>query len=156
MDLLSVLSTTQNLLIEPPETRLSASISVRSTSLRSSLDGCLHDQRWELRALRHYQNSLKAKLGARIDRKEPGSNRWKKLKLIRTKSEQLDHVDNKIRDRLHKLSHRVVAMLPQARRLCGCYRRIRDHFGRTKSRWRSFSPLIEPCSLQRKKEVPPE
>ncbi|WP_259218496.1 RNA-guided endonuclease InsQ/TnpB family protein [Salinibacter ruber] len=63
----------------------------------------------ELRALRHYQNSLKAKLDAKIDRKERGSNRWKKL--IQTKNEQLQHIDNKITDLLHKLSRKTVEML---------------------------------------------
>jgi len=67
----------------------------------------------ELRALRHYQNSLKAKLDAKIDRKERGSNRWKKL--VQTKSEQLQHIDNKITDLLHKLSRKVVEMLLERR-----------------------------------------
>ena len=74
----------------------------------------------ELRALRHYQNQLKAKLDAKIDRKERGSNRWKKL--VQSKSRQLGHIDNKITDLLHKLSRKVVEMLPQATCLCGCYR----------------------------------
>ena len=56
----------------------------------------------ELRALRHYQNQLKAKLDAKIDRKERGSNRWQQL--VQSKSRQLDHIDNKITDLLHKLS----------------------------------------------------
>ena len=63
----------------------------------------------ELRALRHYQNRLKAKLDAKIDRKERGSNRWKKL--VRTKNEQLEHIDNKITDLLHKLSRKTAEML---------------------------------------------
>ncbi|MCS3611300.1 RNA-guided endonuclease InsQ/TnpB family protein [Salinibacter ruber] len=63
----------------------------------------------ELRALRHYQNSLKAKLDAKIDRKERGSNRWKKL--VETKRKQLEHIDSKITDLLHKLSRKVVDML---------------------------------------------
>ena len=63
----------------------------------------------ELRALRHYQNSLKAKLDAKIDHKEPGSNRW--TKLVQSKSEQLKHIDNKITDLLHKLSRKTVEML---------------------------------------------
>jgi putative transposase len=67
----------------------------------------------ELRALRHYQNSLKAKLDAKIDRKERGSNRWKKL--VETKNEQLQHIDNKITDLLHKLSRKVVEMLLERR-----------------------------------------
>jgi putative transposase len=67
----------------------------------------------ELRALRHYQNSLKAKLDAKIDRKERGSNRWKKL--IRTKNKQLGHIDKKITDLLHKLSRKTVEMLLERR-----------------------------------------
>lgn len=67
----------------------------------------------ELRALRHYQNGLKAKLDVKIDRKEWGSNRWKKL--IRTKRQQLNHIDNKITDLLHKLSRKVVEMLLERR-----------------------------------------
>jgi len=67
----------------------------------------------ELRALRHYQNQLKAKLNAKIDRKERGSNRWKKL--VKTKNQQLGHIDNKITDLLHKLSRKVVEMLLERR-----------------------------------------
>jgi len=63
----------------------------------------------ELRALRKYQNKTKAKLQAKIDRKERGSNRWKKL--IKTKNKQLDHLDNKITDLLHKLSRKLIEML---------------------------------------------
>jgi putative transposase len=63
----------------------------------------------ELRALRHYQNRIKAKLQSKIDRKERGSNRWKKL--IQTKNKQLDHIDNKITDLLHKLSRKLIEML---------------------------------------------
>ncbi|WP_259114764.1 RNA-guided endonuclease InsQ/TnpB family protein [Salinibacter ruber] len=84
----------------------------------------------ELRALRHYQNSLKAKLDAKIDRKERGSNRWKKL--IQTKNEQLQHIDNKITDLLHKLSRKVVEMLLERRVSAvgiGDVRGIRDRMG---------------------------
>jgi putative transposase len=63
----------------------------------------------ELRALRHYQNKTKAKLQSKIDRKEKGSNRWKKL--VETKNQQLDHIDNKITDLLHKLSRKLIEML---------------------------------------------
>ncbi|CBH23670.1 IS605 family transposase orfB [Salinibacter ruber M8] len=84
----------------------------------------------ELRALRHYQNSLKAKLDAKIDRKEPGSNRWKKL--VETKRKQLEHIDNKITDLLHKLSRKVVEMLLERRVSAvaiGDVRGIRDRMG---------------------------
>ena len=67
----------------------------------------------ELRALRHYQNQLKAKLNAKIDRKERGSNRWKKL--VQSKNQQLGHIDNKITDLLHKLSRKVVEILLERR-----------------------------------------
>jgi len=63
----------------------------------------------ELRALRHYQNRTKAKLAAKIDRKERGSNRWRKL--IQAKNKQLDHIQNKITDLLHKLSRKLIEML---------------------------------------------
>ena len=79
----------------------------------------------ELRALRHYQNQLKAKLDAKIDRKERGSSRWKKL--VKTKNQQLGHIDNKITDLLHKLSRKIVEMLPPATCLCDCSRRRSRH-----------------------------
>jgi putative transposase len=63
----------------------------------------------ELRALRKYQNQTKAKLDAKIDRKEKGSNRF--WKLVESKNKQLDHIDNKITDLLHKLSRRLIEML---------------------------------------------
>lgn len=81
----------------------------------------------ELRALRHYQNSLKAKLDAKIDRKERGSNRRKKL--VETKRKQLEHIDNKITDLLHKLSRKIVEMLLERRVSAvaiGDFRGIRD------------------------------
>jgi putative transposase len=65
----------------------------------------------ELRALRKYQNQTKARLQAKISRKERGSNRWKKL--VRTKNKQLNHLDNKITDLLHKLSRKLIEMLPE-------------------------------------------
>ncbi|PSR01584.1 MAG: transposase, partial [Bacteroidetes bacterium QS_8_68_28] len=67
----------------------------------------------ELRALRHYQNQLKAKLDAKIDRKERGSNRWKQL--VQSKNRQLGHIESKITDLLHKLSRKVVEMLLERR-----------------------------------------
>jgi putative transposase len=50
-------------------------------------------------------------LDAKIDRKERGSNRWKKL--IESKNKQLDQIDNKITDLLHKLSRKLISMLPE-------------------------------------------
>ena len=86
----------------------------------------------ELRALRHYQNRLKAKLDAKIDRKERGSNRWEKL--VKTKNQQLGHIKGKITDLLHKLSRKVVEMLLERRVSAvaiGDVRGIRDrtHYG---------------------------
>jgi putative transposase len=63
----------------------------------------------ELRALRKYQNQTKAKLDTKIDRKERGSGRWRKL--VESKNKQLDHLDNKITDLLHKLSRKLISML---------------------------------------------
>lgn len=63
----------------------------------------------ELRALRKYQNQTKARLQAKISRKEKGSNRWEKL--VETKNKQLEHIDNKITDLLHKLSRKLIEML---------------------------------------------
>jgi putative transposase len=67
----------------------------------------------ELRALRQYQNQLKARLDAKIGRKGPGSNRW--TRLVQSKNKQLDHIGNKITDLLHKLSRKVVEMLLERR-----------------------------------------
>jgi len=63
----------------------------------------------KLRAVRHYQNKLKSTLQAKIDTKERGSNRWKKL--IKTRDKQLDHIQNKVEDILHKLSRKLIEML---------------------------------------------
>lgn len=62
----------------------------------------------KLRALRKYQNQTKAKLQAKISPKERDSNRWKKL--VKTKNKQLDHIQNKITDLLHKLSRKLIDM----------------------------------------------
>jgi len=91
-------------------------------------DDCFLINGGELRALRHYQNQLKAKLDAKIDRKERGSNRWKKL--VRTKNRQLDHIDNKVTDLLHKLSRKLIEMLLErgvSTVAIGQLKGIRDH-----------------------------
>ncbi|MCS3856600.1 transposase, partial [Salinibacter ruber] len=75
----------------------------------STGDGAFLLNGGELRALRHYQNQTKAKLQSKIDDKERGSNRWEKL--VKTKNQQLDHIDNKITDLLHKLSRKLIEML---------------------------------------------
>lgn len=72
-------------------------------------DGCFLLNGGELRALRQYQNQTKARLQSKIDRKERGSNRWQKLVVTRRK--QLEHIDNKITDLLHKLSRKLIEML---------------------------------------------
>lgn len=75
----------------------------------STGENCFLINGGELGALRHYQNQTKAKLQSKIDRKQRGSNRWKKL--VETKNQQLDHIDNKITDLLHKLSRKLIEML---------------------------------------------
>ena len=62
-----------------------------------------------LRSLRRYQNKLKARLDAKIDRKKRGSNRW--WKLVRSKRKQLSKIRNQILDVLHKQSTRLVDAL---------------------------------------------
>ena len=63
----------------------------------------------ELRSLRRYQNKLKAKLDAKIDRKKRGSTRW--WKLVRSKRKQLAKIRNQILDLLHKQSTRLISTL---------------------------------------------
>ena len=62
-----------------------------------------------LRSKRHYQNKLKAKLSAKIDRKVKGSKRRKRL--IRSKRRQLAKLKNQIRDIEHKMSSKLVSTL---------------------------------------------
>jgi len=61
-----------------------------------------------LQAIRKYQNQTKALLQEKISRKERGSNRWKKL--VKSKNRQLNHLNNKITDLLHKLSRKLIDM----------------------------------------------
>jgi putative transposase len=63
----------------------------------------------KLRALRQYQNRIKACLSAKIDCKRRGSNRWKKL--VQSKNKQLSKLRNQITDLLHKMSTRLVEAL---------------------------------------------
>jgi putative transposase len=63
----------------------------------------------ELRSLLRYQNKLKAKLDANIDRKKRGSARW--WKLLRSKRKQLSKIRNQILDLLHKQSTRLISTL---------------------------------------------
>ncbi len=63
----------------------------------------------ELRTKKRYQNMLKGKLSARIDRKQKGSRRRKRL--IRSKRKQLAKLKNQIRDIEHKQTSRLVTTL---------------------------------------------
>ncbi len=82
----------------------------------------------KLRAIRKYQNQTKAKLQEKISRKERGSNRWRKL--VKSKNKQLDHLDSKITDLLHKLSRKLIDMLLErgvSTVVIGELKGIRDH-----------------------------
>ncbi len=76
------------------------------------------DESWtvngrELRSLRRQQNRTKARLNSKIDRKERGSRRWKRL--ARAKDRQLSKIRNQIKDLLHKQSTRLVKTLHERR-----------------------------------------
>jgi putative transposase len=62
-----------------------------------------------VRSIRRYQNKLKGKLDAKIDRKPKGSKR--KRRVVRSKKEQLRRVAHQLRDALHKLSSTLVSTL---------------------------------------------
>jgi putative transposase len=62
-----------------------------------------------VRSLRRYQNKLKGKLDARIDRKPKRSRRRRRA--IRSKKQQLSRVANQLRDALHKLTSNLVSTL---------------------------------------------
>jgi putative transposase len=64
-----------------------------------------------LRAKRQYQNKLKAKLDARIDRKKKGSHRRKKL--IKAKQKQLQKIKHQIKDIEHKQTTALISTLYQ-------------------------------------------
>ena len=67
----------------------------------------------KLRSLRRQQNRTKAHLDSKIDCKERGSRRWKRL--VRAKDRQLRKIRNRIRDLLHKQSTRLVKTLHERR-----------------------------------------
>jgi len=67
----------------------------------------------ELRSLRRQQNRTKARLDSKIDRKEYGSRKWKRL--VRTKDQQLEQIRNQIKDLLHKQSTRLVKTVHERR-----------------------------------------
>ncbi len=62
-----------------------------------------------LRSKRRYQNMLKGKLSARLDRKKKGSRRKKRL--IRSKRKQLEKMNHQIKDVLHKQTSRLITTL---------------------------------------------
>jgi putative transposase len=64
-----------------------------------------------LRAKRRYQNMFKGKLSARLDHKQKGSSRRKRL--MRSKHKQLKHLQNQIKDMLHKQTSRLITTLHQ-------------------------------------------
>jgi putative transposase len=76
------------------------------------------DETWtvngrELRSLRRQQNRTKARLDSKIDQKEYGSRRWKRL--ARAKDQQLSKIRNQIKDLLHKQSTRLIKTLHETR-----------------------------------------
>jgi putative transposase len=62
-----------------------------------------------VRSLRRYQNKTKAALSARIDTKQEGSRRRRKL--VRSKRKQLRKLDHQLRDALHKQTTNLVSTL---------------------------------------------
>ncbi len=82
----------------------------------------------KLRAIRKYQNQTKAKLQEKISRKERGSSRWRKL--VKSKNKQLEHLNSKITDILHKLSRKLIDMCLErdvSTVVIGELKGIRDH-----------------------------
>ncbi|WP_279304556.1 transposase, partial [Salinibacter ruber] len=76
------------------------------------------DESWtvngrELRSLRRQQNRTKKKLDSKIDQKEYGSRKWKRL--ARAKDRQLRKTRNQIKDLLHKQSTRLLKTLHERR-----------------------------------------
>ncbi|MCS4191790.1 putative transposase [Salinibacter ruber] len=66
-----------------------------------------------LRSLRRHHNRTLGNLRSKIDRKEKGSRRWKRL--IRAKNRQLQKIRNRIEDFLHKTATRLVNTLHERR-----------------------------------------
>jgi transposase, IS605 OrfB family, central region len=66
-----------------------------------------------LRSLRRQHNRTKARLDSKIDRKEKGSRRWKRL--VRAKDRRLKKIRNQIRDLLHKVTTRLANVLHERR-----------------------------------------
>lgn len=100
---------------EAPKGEKTAGIDVGEIHLAAVETG---DESWtvngrELRSLRRQQNRTKARLDSKIDRKEYGSRKWKRL--VRAKNRQLTKIRNQIRDLLHKQSTRLVKTLHERR-----------------------------------------
>jgi len=66
-----------------------------------------------LRSLRRQYNRTHSNLRSKIDRKEKGSRRWKRL--ARAKDRQLQKIRNQIEDFLHKTATRLVKTLHETR-----------------------------------------
>jgi putative transposase len=64
-----------------------------------------------LRSKKQYQNKLKAKLHAKIDRKKKGSRRSKRL--VQSKKKQLKKIKNQIKDIEHKQTTTLISTLYQ-------------------------------------------
>ena len=64
-----------------------------------------------LRSVRRYQNKVKANFAARLDRMKRGSIRWRRLRA--RKGAILRHLDNQVRDILHKQTTSLVSTLHQ-------------------------------------------
>jgi putative transposase len=100
---------------EEPKGTKTAGIDIGEIHLAAVRAG---DESWtvngrELRSLRRQQNRTKARLGSKIDRKERGSRRWKRL--ARAKDRQLSKIRGRIKDLLHKQSTRLVKTLHERR-----------------------------------------
>ena len=65
-----------------------------------------------VRSLRRYQNKAKGALSARIDTKQRGSRRRRKL--VRSKRKQLRRLDHQLRDALHKQTSNLVSTLHES------------------------------------------
>jgi putative transposase len=66
-----------------------------------------------LRSLRRQRNRMLSTLRSKIDRKEKGSRRWKRL--ARAKDRQLQKIRNRVEDFLHKTATRLVNTLHERR-----------------------------------------
>jgi putative transposase len=96
---------------EPITTGLVAGVDLGEVHLATSHDGThtVITNGGHVRALRRFQNKLKAKLAALIDRKKRGSRRRRRL--VRSKKQQLARVLHQLRDALHKQTTHLVSTL---------------------------------------------